>query len=695
MTEPLKAINHLSGNPNQPLQFSVSLKTNSHGAVPMADPRATRALVALMDMYAVLGGAASHYGGPAAFAELMSALHAVMFLRAQKSNKPWHELFHFVNDAGHCENGLYALKANYGMAQLKLEDLKHFRSIKSFLTGHGEAHLFPQGVLMSNGPLGSAFPQSQGLAMAESLAGGSARVTVTAISDGACMEGEAREAFAAIPGFAKINQLGPYVLIISDNNTKLSGRIDKESFSMAPSFNALRELGWKVITLADGHDLQKCFETLEQAISEASANPQIPIVIHAKTIKGIGTQKTAESSSGGHGFPLKSPTELAAFLTEIYNGDSGQKYKAMSTTSGGDRYPELFDQWIAELIEIENRNKQIKEKPLFDGVKEEKIQIGISAAMVKARKAGLPMVSITSDLPGSTGVAGFRKEFPKDSFDVGIAESNMISVAAGFSKRGFIPVVDTFAQFGVTKGALPLTMAALSESPVMAVFSHTGFQDAADGASHQALSWLSMVSSIPHMDVYALSSSEEAEVLMTQAIEKFATDVRTGKTPHSSIFFLGRENFPQTFKPKNSYQLGQAQVILDNTDQFKKSVTLLGSGSMLVQAVQAARELEQQGVGAIVINPSIQNHPDMKTISAALQKTNGCGVVVEDHQLIGGFGQMLTAALSQKGINTTSLKCLAVHGEFGQSAYTANDLYTKHGLSASHIVSAAKEALKL
>ncbi len=152
---------------------------------------------------------------------------------------------------------------------------------------------------------------------------------------------------------------------------------------------------------------------------------------------------------------------------------------------------------------------------------------------------------LTSDLPGSTGVAGFRKEFLKILLDVGVAESNMVSTAAGLSKLGYIPVVDTFAQFGVTKGALPLTMGALSEAPIIAIFSHTGFQDAADGASHQALSYMAMVSSIPHVDVYSLSCSEEADVLVTAAIENFAKARREGQVPNSSVFFLGRENFPK------------------------------------------------------------------------------------------------------------------------------------------------------
>src|SRR5204863_7239755 len=95
---------------------------------------------------------------------------------------------------------------------------------------------------------------------------------------------------------------------------------------------------------------------------------------------------------------------------------------------------------------------------------------------VRASQDGLPVFSISSDVHGSTGIRLFQKSFPDRYVEVGIAEANMISTGAGFAKSGFIPIVDTFGQFGVTKGNLPLTMAALSQAPVIALFSHIGFQ---------------------------------------------------------------------------------------------------------------------------------------------------------------------------------------------------------------------------
>src|SRR5436190_7862855 len=252
---PLAVKSRLASAPARAPKYALTIKNSAGQDVVVADPRATRALVALMDVHAVNGGAACHWGGPAAFAEMLAALHAIMFATEGRS---WHEAFNFVNDAGHAENGIYALRANYGFDNLTFEDLKGFRSITSKLTGHGESHLNPEGVLLSNGPLSSALPQAQGLAIADKTANRD-RVTICIVSDGASMEGEAKEAFAAIPGRAAKGRMNPYVLVISDNDTKLSGRISKDAYSMQPTLSAMSALGWNVISVPNGHDLQAVY----------------------------------------------------------------------------------------------------------------------------------------------------------------------------------------------------------------------------------------------------------------------------------------------------------------------------------------------------------------------------------------------------------------------------------------------------
>ncbi len=651
--------------------------TTQKESYELADPRATRALVSLMNMHAVIGGAACHFGGPAAFAEIMSALHGLMFKTAKLEAKPWHQLFNFVNDAGHCENGIYALRANYEFGGLKFSDLEGFRSIESVLTGHGESHLYPEGVLMSNGPLGSAFPQSQGLAMADSLLQNN-RVTVCAISDGACMEGEAREAMAAIPGFASKGKLNPYLLLISDNNTKLGGRIDKDSYSLAGTFQSLKSLGWELVIVENGHDLKLVMETLEKALDLVRSNPKIPIAIQFKTKKGFGSQKAIDSSSGGHGFPLKKAAELKEFLKEIYSGDS---------------IPSQFADWASRLESIESQKKSTPSRscPEWSSTSE-KIQVGVASAMIAAKKMGLPIVSICSDLAGSTGTAAFQKEFPESSLDVGIAESNMVSVAAGFSKSGFIPFVDTFAQFGVTKGALPLTMAQLSESPIIGIFSHTGFQDAADGASHQALSYLAMLSSIPNVRTFCLSSSSEAHDLILQACQEFSAKRAQGGIPPSYIFFLGRENFPKFYSESQKNNLWKAQIY--KAPREKPTSVVFAQGSMLPEALYAQKLLKEKGISVSVVNSPCSNHLDRDVILSEIKNAQGNVIVMEDHQKIGGLSHVLSAFCAENNAQV-NLKIFAVDNEFGRSAYTSFDLYKRHQITAEDVVNYCVTDMKL
>ncbi len=395
--------NPLAGNPGAP-KYPATVKRADGSTLQVACPVATRLMVALMDMDAVVGGAACHWGGPAALAELMSAIHGIMF-----SASPWHQSFNFVNDAGHTENGVYALKANYGFAGVTVGDLRGFRSITSKLTGHGEGHIFPEGVMISNGPLGSGLPVAQGLAMADRLAD-SKRTTVCVISDGALYEGEAKEAVSAIPGFAAKGLTAPFVMVVSDNNTKLSGRCDADAFAQKGYFDGFEAQGWKVIRCDKGNDLQAAFSAVEAAIAAAQADPTKPVVVWAKTVKGFGVASTEKSASGGHGFPISDPAKLRPFVAEI---------------NGGKPLAPQFEEWLQSL---ENAAKAKAEKAAAaapaaaPAVKKDKIQGGFPKAMIAAAKAGLPVVSVSADLQGSTGVAPFRAAFPQLSFEVGIAE---------------------------------------------------------------------------------------------------------------------------------------------------------------------------------------------------------------------------------------------------------------------------------
>ncbi|MBM3876487.1 MAG: transketolase [Verrucomicrobia bacterium] len=673
--KPLALKSRLAPTPRNQPKYSVTIKNAAGQDVVLADPRATRALVALMDIHAVVGGAACHWGGPAAFAEVMAAIHAIMFATG---GREWHEAFNFSNDAGHTENGVYALRANYGFDGMTFDDLRGFRSIKSKLTGHGESHLNPGGVLLSNGPLGSSLPQAQGLAIGDRVAGRD-RVTICTVSDGAAMEGEAKEAFAAIPGLAAKDRVNPFVLVLSDNDTKLSGRITKDSFSMQPTMNAMTTLGWNVIRVDKGHDLPAVYDAVEKAVAAARANPRQPVCIWLKTVKGYGIKSTEENAAGGHGFPLANAEKIVDWIHEIYGGNPPEEFAGWAKSQRAD--------W--ERKEAEKKAKAAAAPASASPApKKDKVQAGLAKGAIRAAQDGFPVYSISSDVQGSTGISTFQKALPDRFVEVGIAEANMVSVGAGFSKAGFIPIVDTFGQFGVTKGNLPLTMAALSQAPVIAMFSHVGFQDAADGASHQATTYLAAVSGIPHTTVICPSCSDEAEAFMYEAIKRQATDRAAGKDGETYIFFVGRENYPLRWVDGPVCPWGRAQVLQTGAD-----VVLIGCGVLVNKAIEAGRKLAGQGVKATVINNPFVNKVDLETIGAAVKAAGGRVVTIEDHQAVGGMGAQVSHALSQAGI-AHRIKTLGIHGEFGQSAYLAEELYDRHGLTSDKMAAAAMEWVK-
>ena len=652
---PLKIHCQLAGNPTSKAKYYVPVKNLQGRKVLLADPRATRALLLLMNQHAVIGGAACHWGGASAFAEIMSSLYSLMF-----EKNPWHASFNFVNDAGHTENGLYALQANYGFAGLTFSCLKKFRGIDSRLTGHGEAHVNPQGVMIANGPLGSGISQAQGLALADKITG-NRRITICTISDGGCMEGEAKEALAAIPGLTGRGVMNPFILVISDNNTKLSGRIDEDAFSMEPSFKSLESLGWHRILVREGNNLQEVYQILEKAVKEAQRGTEMPIVVHCKTIKGFAVRETMESSSGGHGYPLKPYDEkLKDFISEIYQGD----------------IPKEFENWIQEIL-------QNKPKAVSSSKKEEKVQGGFDRALRWAADK-YPIFSVSADLQGSTGVKGFHKQFPDRWVEMGVAESNMISTAIGLSKQGFIPIVDTFAQFGITKGNLPLIMAGLSKAPVITFFSHTGFQDAADGASHQATTYFAATCALPQTTVICCSCSSEAEALMKEAVKHMAKGKEKGNDCDSIIFFMGREKFPLSFVKTPSYPWKKAQVL-----KTGKSCTLVACGPMVDQALQAASQLEKEGISLTVINNPFINKPDIDTIGTELKKTKRKLITMEDHQIIGGMGAQLIHRLILSGYDFKA-QGLGIQNTFGRSAYQASHLYDLHELNTKGVLKAWK-----
>ena len=172
---------------------------------------------------------------------------------------------------------------------------------------------------------------------------------------------------------------------------------------------------------------------------------------------------------------------------------------------------------------------------------------------------------------------------------------------------------------------------------MIGLFSHAGLQDAADGASHQALSYIAQTCAIPRTDIYCLSSAMEAYCLLSQAIESFAHERKAGQIPRARIFFFGREVFPESLGglPPEAYKLGKSQAF---RFEGKAPVLIVSCGPLTSEALKAAESLKLKGRGATVINSSSVSSPDTKAIARALEQSGGRLITAEDHQIKGGDG---------------------------------------------------------
>jgi uncharacterized protein YjbJ (UPF0337 family) len=181
-----------------------------------------------------------------------------------------------------------------------------------------------------------------------------------------------------------------------------------------------------------------------------------------------------------------------------------------------------------------------------------------------------------------------------------------------------------------------------------------------------------------------VASAKEAEEYVYQSVKKIAADREAGQDGESFVFFIGRENFAFEVKENLHYQLGRPQLLRSGTD-----AAIVVSGSLVAKGLEAAEKLRLEGVEASVINHSFVNHSDFIQIANWVAESGSKIVTVEDHQLIGGMGSLLTHQLKLLGLEFEVIS-LGVKGEFGQSAYTADELYAKHHVDSHAIIHAVQ-----
>lgn len=310
---------------------------------------------------------------------------------------------------------------------------------------------------------------------------------------------------------------------------------------------------------------------------------------------------------------------------------------------------------------------------------------GFGEGLLEAAKLDENVVGLCADLTESTRMHLFANEFPKRFIEVGITEQHMACCASGLAAMGKVPFMSSYAMFNPGRNWEQIrTVIAYNDMPVKVVGSHAGVSVGPDGGTHQAIEDIALTRVIPKMEVIVPCDSLEA---------KKAT-LALAESDKPAYLRLAREKTPLVTTEDTPFEIGKAQILWDNTQSSKlkasSSVALIAIGPMVHQALLAAKELEKEDIGAVVVNSHTVKPLDEEVIISVAKE---CGAVVtaETHQVAGGLGGAVAELLSQK--HPTKMAMVGVKDRFGQSG-TPEELMEHYGLGVQDIVEVTIKVIK-
>jgi transketolase len=301
---------------------------------------------------------------------------------------------------------------------------------------------------------------------------------------------------------------------------------------------------------------------------------------------------------------------------------------------------------------------------------------GFGEGLLELGRTNPNVVGLCADLTGSLKMDAFEKEFPERFFQIGIAEANMIGMAAGMTIGGKIPYTGTFANFSTGRVYDQIRQSvAYSQKNVKICASHAGLTLGEDGATHQILEDIGMMRMLPNMTVIVPADHNQTKQATIAIAE------------HNGPVYLrfGRPVVPIFVQPDAKFMIGKADVLTEGTD-----VTIIACGHLVWKSIEAAQELAAMGISAEVINMHTIKPLDEKAILDSVRKTK-CVVTAEEHMLNGGLGEAVSQVLTRNF--PAPQEYVGVNDSFGESG-TPDELMVKYGLDTVNIVAAAKKVIE-
>ncbi|MFN3840146.1 MAG: transketolase family protein [Cyclobacteriaceae bacterium] len=300
---------------------------------------------------------------------------------------------------------------------------------------------------------------------------------------------------------------------------------------------------------------------------------------------------------------------------------------------------------------------------------------GFGAGLLELGRKNPNVVGLCADLTGSLKMDAFKKEFPDRFFQVGIAEANMMGLAAGMTIGGKIPFTGTFANFSTGRVYDQIRQSiAYSHKNVKICASHAGVTLGEDGATHQILEDIGMMKMLPGMTVIVPCDYHQTK----------AATLALGYHHGPAYLRFGRPSWPVFTAPDRPFTIGKADKLIDGAD-----VSIFACGHMVWQAVEAETALAEKGIRAEVINIHTIKPLDVEAVLESVQKTK-CVVTCEEHQINGGLGDSIAQVLGRHF--PAPIEMVAVNDSFGESG-TPAQLLKKYGLAPENIIAAAEKVI--
>lgn len=318
---------------------------------------------------------------------------------------------------------------------------------------------------------------------------------------------------------------------------------------------------------------------------------------------------------------------------------------------------------------------------IFEGDLEQKAnRDGYGEGLVAAGEADPRVVALSADLTESTRTNLFADAFPDRFVQCGVAEQNMASVASGMAAMGKVPFIASYAMFSPGRSWEQVrTTIAYNNANVKIMGAHAGISVGPDGATHQAIEDIALMRVIPNMTVIAPCDALEARKAVLWA----------AKHQGPVYIRLAREKTPIVTTEQTPFAAGKAEVFLERDPAHEQTVGIIVTGTLTHQALVAAKELNESGIGTSVLHLATIKPLDTEAIEA-FAREHRVLVTVEEHQVAGGMGSAVAEHLS--GVLPTKIVRLGVQDQFGQSGEPA-ELLTHYGMDSASIVAAARAAL--